>query len=396
MQDNKQISPAAQKRVHEMLHRTYNTGQSNDSDHHSDDDDNNTEQVEQVVRDLEMVAIAADQGTASIEQLPPEQRKQFLRAVASGQLSNQIETWTAWWDPPSASFVPETLRTVPAATAAAAAWKSSNHITAPMKPSMAVLPTVPDSKTSTSSLWFASDTYLDPIRLKLIPLPHALQPLSALTQKQPSPLLPFSIVDTLYAYAYTLRFFNGDLTADPHDALGTMLTVSPTLASGTVHQSLLECIESVLQQATLQMQSSNPPEFALMVVRDVAQMLYFKGSVIRAMWHFHNFVQHCDTASSKTRKVRDDADSTASPGRSGAASVSRVLSADNSNDTCVSAVSVTPGRVSRKRKKSVLTSKERQMARKLYFFTVYCASVPEATWQALGDQVSKIFMKRIK
>lgn len=65
-----------------------------------------------------------------------------------------------------------------------------------------------------------------------------LPPLSSLTKSPPSPLLGSHLTSVLYAYCYVMRLFNGDWAADPSDAAGIMLEVSPVLSDGAMPASV--------------------------------------------------------------------------------------------------------------------------------------------------------------
>ncbi|GAQ90932.1 hypothetical protein KFL_007030050 [Klebsormidium nitens] len=81
------------------------------------------------------------------------------------------------------------------------------------------------------------------------PLEEDLPPLAALTKSPPSPLLGFHLTSVLYAYSYVLRLFNGDWAADPLDAAGILVEVSPVLSDGAMPASGEDALHGCLERA---------------------------------------------------------------------------------------------------------------------------------------------------
>ena len=84
-----------------------------------------------------------------------------------------------------------------------------------------------------------------------------LLPLSMLTSKHLSPLLPVHFHEVLYSYCFTLRLYNGDWRGDPVGAAAAALTMSPVLAGDREREPSAATVE-VLNQC---LERTCSPEF---------------------------------------------------------------------------------------------------------------------------------------
>ncbi|GFZ12754.1 HIT-type Zinc finger family protein [Actinidia rufa] len=153
----------------------------------------------------------------SLDDLSAEEKKQFQRAVASGELSKLIEPWEPWWLKPSARTISLRRRRQPLA--------EQETATSP-----------PDGSESDLSC----DIPCDPET----PLP----PVSKLSSAEPSPLLAVQVVDIIYSYCFTLCLHNGDWQSDPIGSATVVLSVSSVLREGGLLETLLEALSHCLEQ----------------------------------------------------------------------------------------------------------------------------------------------------
>lgn len=142
-----------------------------------------------------------------MEDLSPEERKQFQRAITSGVLSKMIEPWEPWWLKPSARVI--SLR------------QDGTQLVRPVDDQTS-------SETSLSEIPTGPET----------PLPL----LCELTSRDPSPLLPVHLLDVLYSYCFTLRLYNGDWRCDPLGAAMVALSVSAILEEGRQPATVAEAL----------------------------------------------------------------------------------------------------------------------------------------------------------
>ncbi|XP_069754053.1 zinc finger HIT domain-containing protein 2 [Narcine bancroftii] len=90
------------------------------------------------------------------------------------------------------------------------------------------------------------------------PVHTTIAPLKSLNTK-PSPLVQYSIVNVLYAYAFTMRLVNGDVSGGMRvEFVDTMMDVSQTLKASHVYESTAEALQSGAQAVGNGCYPSNP------------------------------------------------------------------------------------------------------------------------------------------
>ncbi|MCO5575629.1 hypothetical protein L7F22_029431 [Adiantum nelumboides] len=190
--------------------------------------------------------------------LSAEEEKAFLRALAAGELSHMIKPWEPWWLSPLASRIVLT--------------KEGTRVAQPLEHS--------DKD--------ESDHFDVPS-----PLGSPLPPLRDLTSKLPSPLLGIHLVEVLYSYCFTLRFFNGDWTCDTVAAAWTCLSVSHVLGSSacpeTIREALNDCFVTICSPY---FKSAGGLKFALALLDDVVALLRVgRPGVICALADLHRMLE---------------------------------------------------------------------------------------------------------
>ncbi|KAH6769206.1 HIT-type Zinc finger family protein [Perilla frutescens var. frutescens] len=185
-------------------------------------------------------------GTISLNDLSVEERINFQRAIASGELSKLIEPWDPWWLRPSAKYI---------------ALSSDG--------AQLVQPIMEEELGERDN-----DETSD--ELQEIPLgPESpLPPVSKLTASGPSPLLAIHLVDIIYSYCLTLRLYNGDWKADPLESATVVLSVSSVLDQSRQPETVLEvlshCLEKTCSPAYKHMGGL---QFGLRLIEDVIHLL---------------------------------------------------------------------------------------------------------------------------
>ncbi|KAI3470759.1 hypothetical protein Pfo_027422 [Paulownia fortunei] len=189
----------------------------------------------------------------SFNDLSPEEKKHFQRAVASGELSKLIEPWDPWWLKPSAK-----------------------HISLSSNGTRLVQPIVKE-ELGASEIDVDSNKWHDIPPGPETPLP----PVSKLTASGPSPLLAVHLVDIIYSYCFTLRLYNGDWKADPLESATVVLSVSFVLVQDgqpeTVLEALLHSLEQTCSPAYRHMGGL---QFGLRLMDDVIHLLYLGGDAL--------------------------------------------------------------------------------------------------------------------
>lgn len=212
-----------------------------------DEEDDSTLSEETVEK-----VLAGDQ--LSFDDLSVEEKKRFLRAMASGELSKMIEPWEAWWMKPSARTISLSKEGTPLV-----------QLHAEQKPTTSL--TSGTETTQSSGIPQAPDT----------PLP----PLSKLSSAEPSPLLAVHLVDIIYSYCFTLRLYNGDWQSDAIGSALVVLSVSSVLGQSGQPETVLEALSSCLEQTcSPAYRHVGGLQLGLSLIDDVAILLSLGGPAL--------------------------------------------------------------------------------------------------------------------
>ncbi|XP_040987153.1 zinc finger HIT domain-containing protein 2 isoform X2 [Juglans microcarpa x Juglans regia] len=218
-----------------------------DEEIESMDEDDSTVSEEIIQRIL-----SGDQ--VNFDDLSAVEKKQFHRALASGELSKMIEPWDPWWLKPSA-------RTI------SLSQEGTQLIQALDKQEASVVPQE-DLEGNQSS--------------EIPPGPESpLLPISKLSSTEPSPLLAVHLVDILYSYCFALRLYNGEWQSDAIGSAMVVLSVSSVLGQGrqpeTVLEALSHCLEQICSPAYRHMGGL---QLGLALVEDVISLLSLGGPAL--------------------------------------------------------------------------------------------------------------------
>lgn len=212
------------------------------ADDGSDDDDDALDRGSCVLSQNTLNKLASGEDIGPSD-LSPEEKKAFLRAVAKGEFSHMIKPWEPWWLSPFVKKI--------------ALNKEGNRVVQPVESTDAMLDN-------------ANEIFDVPP-----PLDSPLPPLKQLTSKLPSPLLGVHLVEVLYSYCFTLRFYNGDWVCDAFDAAWTCLSVSHVLQQSAIPQTVGEALNSCFEIVCSPLfKSAGGYKFALALLDDVAALLH--------------------------------------------------------------------------------------------------------------------------
>lgn len=190
----------------------------------------------------------------SLDDLSLEEKKQFQRAMASGELGKLIMPWEAWWSKPSARRISLS------------------------RDGMQLVKPLPQQEATISPQDSAESDQLNEIPAgPETPLP----PVNKLTSREPSPLVAFQLIDIMYSYCFALRLYNGDWQSD---ALGTAMVVldlSNVLAEAgqpeSVRGALAYCLE---QTCSATYKHTGGLRFGLGLLDDTLTLLNLGGAAI--------------------------------------------------------------------------------------------------------------------
>ncbi|GMH22629.1 hypothetical protein Nepgr_024472 [Nepenthes gracilis] len=214
------------------------------------------------------------------EDLTAEERKLFHRALASGELSKMIEPWDPWWLKPSARMI--------------SLSRDGTQVVQPLG-NQETLRSYDDSESNLTAEIPAG--------------PEApLLPTSELTSTEPSPLLAIHLIDILYSYCFTLRFYNGDWQSDAMGAATVVLSVSSVLAHGRLPETVLEAIAHCLEMTcSPAFKSMGGLQFGFSLLDDVISLLSLGGAaLVCALCDLRRLIQaaELELKLKKQRKVK--------------------------------------------------------------------------------------------
>ncbi|XP_064386881.1 zinc finger HIT domain-containing protein 2-like [Halichondria panicea] len=116
-------------------------------------------------------------------------------------------------------------------------------------------------------------------------------PLLSSTVKTVSPCVKYTVLNVLYAYAYTVRLFNGGHSELPLQSSQALLELATSLCQNVVFNSVREATGSAISLAHQNHDLFNSKEFSLFVLQDVLSIVSDQSShdchVIRALSDVH-------------------------------------------------------------------------------------------------------------
>lgn len=193
-------------------------------------------------------------GEIHVDDLSDDEKKRFQRAVVSGELSRLIEPWEPWWLKPSAKTI--------------SLSQQGSRLVQPLL--------------KHESLPLRSNNIEVDQSLHIPPGPETpLPPISNLSTTEPSPLLAIHLVDIIYSYCFTLRFYNGEWLTDPVGSVMHCLTISFVLGQGgkpeTVSEAVSHCLEQTCSPA---FRHVGGLQFGLGLLDDVVCLLSLGGTAL--------------------------------------------------------------------------------------------------------------------
>ncbi|KAF6155914.1 hypothetical protein GIB67_039245 [Kingdonia uniflora] len=176
-----------------------------------------------------------------LDDLTAEELKQFQRAVVSRELSKLIEPWNS-------------ARKISLAHEGTQLIKLIYQQRSPEDAHLIEIPAGPE---------------------------HPLSPISKLSLTQPSPFLPFYMVDIIYSYCFTLRLYNGDNQSDPLGVAMVVLSLSSVLGKAKQPVTVSEALAHPLEQTCSTAYSHRGGlKFGLGLLEDIISLFNLGGPVL--------------------------------------------------------------------------------------------------------------------
>lgn len=201
--------------------------------------------------------------------LTRQEKEHFNSLVTSGNIGSLVPQWKPWWDTQQGSKIQElpedgaplptcgqadgTKQTCPTAN------EEKDHpdqvLCRPEKTEDAqktAAHVVSDQPKTNSVDSVATDDPRDQSVVSGVPpLLSPIPPLCSLTRR-PSPLVPFTLVNVIYGYSFSLLRHNGDLSDGDMmlDFTGTLMSVSGALSTTAVYNSTAHALKSAVRAAS--------------------------------------------------------------------------------------------------------------------------------------------------
>ncbi|XP_047330579.1 zinc finger HIT domain-containing protein 2 [Impatiens glandulifera] len=224
-----QTDDESKQKMLDILKRVHGEEEDDDEEDYNMDEDDSTlsEETIQSIQSGRQV---------DFDDLSSKEKKYFLKALSSGELSKLIQPWEPWWLKPSARTISLNSEGMP------------------------LIQPLPDQNNH------SLDIPVGPT--------SPLKPISKLISSKPSPLLAVHLVDVIYSYCFTLRLYNGDWQSDPLGSSMVVLNISSVLDQRaqpeTVREALSSCLEKTCSPAFRHVGGLN---FGLGLVDDVVHLL---------------------------------------------------------------------------------------------------------------------------
>ncbi|XP_067900106.1 zinc finger HIT domain-containing protein 2 [Heterodontus francisci] len=202
------------------------------------------------------------------EALTEQQRRDFQRLLESGEAAAWIKEWRPWWMRRPAGPVQE-LEQGGLEEDRTSARLNEEH------PAVDIEGT--ESENDLEWDWGCRETERATDRFweqddSVPAICSNIAPLLSLCSK-PSPLIQYSMVNVLYAYAFSMKLINGDLSGEMRDEfIEAMMSISEVLKGNRVFTSSAEALQAGVRAVRSSLYSSNSFE-AVNTIKDTSVLL---------------------------------------------------------------------------------------------------------------------------
>ncbi|XP_031563726.1 zinc finger HIT domain-containing protein 2-like [Actinia tenebrosa] len=177
------------------------------------------------------------------ESLTEDEKREFESSIKSGHLSQVVEEWIPWWEPANEQRKLKIQVLQSEERKNEETEKPNNDI---------------------------RNNNQQPQKSKNYPtVLHNLQQLSS----PASPLIKYSIIDTLYAYAYTMRLYNGSPMENPEQSSQTLYKLSSSLSKNFTFESLESAVYNSLNVVLESKDLFNSQKFSYDIILDIVDLI---------------------------------------------------------------------------------------------------------------------------
>ncbi|XP_069501050.1 zinc finger HIT domain-containing protein 2 [Ambystoma mexicanum] len=215
------------------------------------------------------------------QRLTLSEQQDFQRLLKSGDIGTLLIPWQPWWENHDRPLLVQEV---------------GAGLSAPLRKEQSFIDEDISGSHETLSLQEHSAVPPTSNHSPVPPVPKDVPLLSTLTRK-PSPLVKFNLVNALYAYAFGMKLYNGDVGEDflLQEFCDTSLVVSAALSSTSVFGSTAEALLAGIQAVLVRGSNGDPQGAALAVAHilmgrsndrrkdyTLAALSHFAGMLARA------------------------------------------------------------------------------------------------------------------
>ncbi|XP_072120647.1 zinc finger HIT domain-containing protein 2 [Mobula birostris] len=213
--------------------------------------------------------------------LSDRQRSDFERQLQSGEAAAWLREWRPWWERKVVEEV-ETSGKIQDEHPVVGSAEKDGRTEMDLEPEWETDEAVP-------------------------PVCTNIAPLETLTAR-PSPLISYSVVNVLYAYAFSMRLVNGDVVGEMRqEFVETVMAISETLSANSVYTSTASALQAGAESVRNCPSASNPFQ-AVRAMEDTSALLAGSSGLhtLAALSHLGRILGKAQRCQHKQRKPGKD------------------------------------------------------------------------------------------
>ena len=336
------------------------------------------ERVEQLLENMDDL---------SLDDLSPDERRHFMRAVAAGTLSAQVKPWTPWWHLKDATLIVATPDAIVPLEVSASGRTTANTPPPPPLSSAAE----DDGDEGRAAEAHPADEAERALR-QLARQAKALPGFETVSLRPASEHMRYMVVDILFAHCCVLRSFNGAWATDPPDAAAKLVATSSVLATDARHTAVGTVLEAGCIAVTAADFGRQSTLAALSFFEDAAHVMSVRAMAVCVLLDAYHLLRGEAAAAPP---------SPASSGTRRAAGASKpgVVFGPPNSPTAPTQMAATTAKVAQKREgKSPKSPKSRNksrdkrrelLAKKLWFYVTWARSADDGVFKEAHGALSK-------
>ena len=252
--------------------------------------------VEDALSEERLAALMAKMDSLSVDDLSPEERRAFRRAVASGALASMLPEWQPWWLARSeydhgAAVARQNWKVGPAAADEGESGAASTGSIAGAGAGAGAGSGDADSRPTPNASGEGDTTGASlgpkPPHIPCLEVcPNVIPPMRALCGPKgaPSMLLQFNVLDVVYSHCLVQRLHQGDWRSAPAQACVSVLAASAVLSADARYEGADAALLSCVQRACTHPGLGATASMAVAILEDVAAVCGVRHFMVDALF----------------------------------------------------------------------------------------------------------------